>query len=565
MFNLKKYFLSCLILLAFLITSCVTPQNPQIAQIPNPKVKSEIKVSLSSISNISKEKITYEVFTTSNFILNLATNYDIREAYDETEEPQTNTPQTEETNVSINEETNVSTNTNTIKTQETPQRELKIDLDTLIQETIKKNFKTFVKSLGEFNPKQEEITILNTNEIEKALVNNIIASKSKLTNYIYSTYETNYSYITNYSLTNEILPDGTTNQKVVIEIVETAIEIENKRISNEILMKFIFTNTPWVLRITNGIPFKEGTPSDIELSVFYEISQKPEGKYMTNYIITLYNLASNKITKDVYLYKTNLLLDDLLKSDYRIFDELRPLFYSHRCGKLVVEVEPDDYNIYVDNFLIGKGKAILKYIMEGRHKISFGKWNYKLDEWVEVEPYKVNFYKKSLLSISSNSGILKISSIPQEALTFVESEYYGKTPVTLELPQGQYRCRLQKGGLVNFSILEVVSGKTNEYELKLINLKNETPYKIMVGVTTLLGITSVSSIFLYFWADSQERYYSLLAQQDPSYRDIRDYYYYFRDNMRTTAITASILTFVSWGVTLGIESDKFFMKTFIRF
>jgi len=330
-------------------------------------------------------------------------------------------------------------------------------------------------------------------------------------------------------------------------------------------MKFIFTNTPWVLRITNGIPFKEGTPSDIELSVFYEISQKPEGKYMTNYIITLYNLVSNKITKDVYLYKTNLLLDDLLKSDYRIFDELRPLFYSYRCGKLVVEVEPDDYNIYVDNFLIGKDKAILKYIMEGKHKISFGKWNYKLDEWVEVEPYKVNFYKKSLLSISSNSGILKISSIPQEALTFVESEYYGKTPVTLELPQGQYRVRLQKGGLVNFSILEVVSGKTNEYELKLINLKNETPYKIMVGVTTLLGITSVSSIFLYFWADSQERYYSLLAQQDPSYRDIHDYYYYFRDDMRTTAITASILTFVSWGVTLGIESDKFFMKTFIRF
>ncbi len=137
--------------------------------------------------------------------------------------------------------------------------------------------------------------------------------------------------------------------------------------------------------------------------------------------------------------------------------------------------------------------------------------------------------------------------------------------MTLELPQGQYRVRLQKGELVNFSTLEVISGKTNEYELRLINPKNQTPYKIMVGVTTLLGITSVSSIFLYFWADSQERYYGILARQNPEYQNIHNYYYYFKEDMRTTAITASILTFISWGVTLGIESDKFFMKSFIRF
>lgn len=593
--RIKSFILFPLFFTLFL-ASCIGNYKPTKEELPSPDVKTTINISLSTISNISKIKTSYDVFTISNLIIEYAQNYDFNQTYSDIEETNTNDTSiitnaiTNITNnfeansnnlmistISNNNITNNSenitlmtniTNISESNKSEILQKDLKIDIDTLIQKTLTKDFKTFVKSLGRYNPNLDEIKILNIDKIEKVLITNIIRSKSKLTNLIFSVYETNHSYLTNYSLTNEITEDGNTNTKVSVEVIEISSEVETKKISNDFLRKFVFTNTPWVLKVTNGITFSESKEGDISLSIFYELYTKPLSKYSTNFFVKLYTLVSNSFITNVYLYTTNILLEDLLRSDYEIFDGIRPIIYSYRYGELAIQVEPNDYNIYVDDFLVGRGKINLKYIMEGRHKVAFGRWNYKVNEWIEVKPGVVNFYKKRLLNVSSNAGILTIKSTPQEADTFVESEYYGKTPLTLELPQGQYRLRLQKGELLKFSTIDLIGGKTNEYDLKLENLKDKTSYKIMVGITTFLGITSVSSIFLSFWADSQERYYNTLYQQDPNnttYRDMQQYYYYFKEDMRTTAITASILTFVTWGVTLGIESDKFFMKTSIRF
>lgn len=563
------------VFLAILASCSTRVERPKI---PEPLLKTEFKVSIDRITPISTNT-NLNLSQKLGFLKNLKDNINISD-FDSIEEVEsitnttnfitnpitntiTNTLDTN-TNLSLTNLLEVSANivfTNILspKTNLTPpitdsksDAEYTLDLDFIIKNNLKSSLKSFVRSLTKYNYKQSEIRVLNIPQIESELLKsytNEIISKSIFTNYI-----TNVIIETNY------YRNQTNTNKVDVEIVEKELVISELKISNDTLMEILITNYPWVLKVTNGAKFVEGTPSDYSITVFYDIYEKPLSKYLTNIYAEIFVLLSNNLNSNYVLFRTNLDLIELLSSDYRIFSSLKPFFYNYRAGLLKVEVEPKDFDIFVDDFYVGRGETIPEYFSEGIHKITLSRGYFVENEYVLVEKDKLNVYRKDYTKKYENVSSLNINTIPAGADVFIENIYIGKAPTNISIPIGNYRVWLKKDALEKFLVFDL-KGDTN-ITVILEDLYQRTGYNVMTGITIMLGVATASSIFFYFFADSQEKHYDFLVRKDnkEEHRIMREYYYYFKDNMRTTAIVGAVATFVLWGITLGLESDKFFIK-----
>ncbi|MCS7298348.1 MAG: PEGA domain-containing protein [Spirochaetia bacterium] len=568
---MNKLFL-IIFLFWIVLVSCGTKVEK--LKIPEPLLKTDIKVSIYRITPISTNT-NLNLSQKLGFLKNLKDNINILD-FDGIEEIEsitnttnfitntaTNAPDTN-TNFNLTNLSEVSTNivsTNVLSDKTNlilPTTDNKFDadytlnLDSVIRNNLRSSLKSFIRSLTKYNYEPSEIRVLNTPQIEGELLKlytNEIISNSIFTNYI-----TNIIFETNYYRSQ------TNTNKIDVEILETELVISELKISNDTLMNILTTNYPWVLKITNGVKFDEGTPSDYSISVFYDIYEKPVSKYLTNLYVGIFVLLSNNLNSNYVLFKTNLDLVDLLSSDYRIFSSLKPFFYNYRTGLLKVEVEPKDFDIFVDDFYVGRGETIPEYFSEGIHKITLSRGYFVVNEYVMLEKNKLNIYKRDFTKKYENISSLNINTIPVGADIFVENTYIGKTPTNINLPTGNYRIWLKKDALEKFLAFEL-NGDTN-ITVTLEDLNQKTGYNVMTGITIMFGVATASSIFLYFFADSQEKYYDFLVRREnkEEYVRMREYYYYFKDNMRTTAIVGAVATFVLWGVTLGLESDKFFIK-----
>lgn len=554
------------------LVSCST--RVEKLKIPEPLLKADIKVSIDRIIPIStntnlnlSQKLGFlknlkddinildfssieeieSITNTTSFITNILTN---------ASDTNTNFNLTDLSEVSTNiVSTNVflgKTNLSFPKTDSKFDDDYTLNLDSIIRNNLRSNLKSFVRSLTKYNYEPSEIRILNIPQIESELLKfytNEIISNSIFTNYI-----TNIIFETNY------YRNQTDTNKVDVEILEKELVIFELKVSNDTLMSILMTNYPWILKITNGVKFVEGTPGDYSISVFYDIYEKPVSKYLTNLYVGIFVLLSNNLNSNYMLFKTNLDLVDLLSSDYRIFSSLKPFFYNYRTGLLKVEVEPKDFDIFVDDFYVGKGETVPEYFSEGIHKITLSRGYFVVNEYVILEKNKLNIYKRDFTKKYENISSLNINTIPTGADIFVENTYIGKTPTNISLPTGNYRIWLKKDALEKFIVFDLKGDTNITVELEGINQK--TGYNVMTGITIMFGVATASSIFLYFFADSQEKYYDFLVRKEnkEEYVRMREYYYYFKDNMRTTAIVGAVATFVLWGVTLGLESDKFFIK-----
>lgn len=542
---MNKLKLTLPVILVFLV-GCLG-QVKQSINIPIPKVKSQIKISLNTITNISKFQ-SYELNYFSNIILSNILYFDFSKIEEESTLSNMGITNTENQNTTNQNQTTSQTNFLEENEKHT------IDINKIVEKTLRRNFSSFVRSLGKVSIKPEEIQIQNLQDIEKVIIEKTKPETSNMiTNFI-----TNYLYETNYTLSKE------NSNKVLVQIIEKEEIIQELKLNKDFVLKTISNTTPWIFRITNNITFTENKPEDFSVNIFWKLEPKKITPYLTNFFINLTLVISNNIKSNFTIFETNLAFEDFLLSDHKLFSEIRPFLYNFNSGILIVDIRPKEYDIYVDDFLFGK--EVNEYFSEGIHKITLSKGSYTTNEYVYIQNKKLNLYKKDISKEFENMSKIKITSFPSGADIFIESEYYGKTPTEIVLPYGKYRIKLSKNSLKKFLLVEI-SQKETELSLTLDDLNDKTKYNIATGITTLLGTLTLSSIFLYFWADNQERYYNFLYSKEnkQEYWNMKTYYYYFKDNMRTTAITGSILTLITWGITLGIESDKFFIKTHIKF
>lgn len=516
---MKKTKIFLLIVLSGIITSCVAPS---ISKIPDPELKSTIKVEISTITNISPNYVL-ELSHLTNLIGKTIDSFDFSEYLDEN---------------------NLKTSTNKL---EIDTSNLEINIDRIIRSTLEKRLKKFIKQLRTYNPYPEEIIILNTSKIEEELL------KQKLPLQKITNYTTNITFETNYYISK------TDTNKVEIEIIQKENIISEVKIQQKDFTSYIHEKYPWVLDLTNGIRFSEGQPADFSIYTFYKIDDKKIKLEITV-------IVSNKLKSNFTMMKTNMDIVEFLSSDEKMFNQLKHFIYNYQSGLLVLETDSDEYDIFIDDVYLGRGKKLSEILCRGIHKITFSKDTYKLNEFILIQKDKINFYRKNLKDKKEEFTKLYIDSIPSGADIFIENEYFGKTPTNITLPRGKHRVWINKGDLETFRLIELTKEQTNII-LPLQNLKDTTSYNVLSGVTILFGAATISSIFLYFWADSQERHYDFLYQKErkPEYYQMREYYYYFKDNMRTVSITGAITTFVLWGITLGIESDKFSIQLSTKF
>ncbi len=535
-----KKFTFLLFIIVILLTSCA--QSFVKPKISEPVLKTDIKVSILGITNVS-QITNIPLDYALNIIKENVTQIDFSEYYQK--EKQEYAGNITNFEFFLNAQEKISF----------------IDLDFLITKTLERNLKKFIRSLGKYNPRLDELKIQNIDIIEKEIIEKFDTRLIK--GYLYTNEITNLVFETNYySL-------GEDTNKVKVEIVEKEVYVTELKLSNNFLSNYIVENNRWILKITNGIPFVEGTPSDFSIVVFYYL--EPSGvinNYFTNFLVSLFVVVSNNFSSNFIVFKTNFDFYEFLSVDHRIFRGIKPFFYNYNAGGIIVDVLPRDYDIYVDDFYLGKGKTDLEIVSEGLHKVSISKNTFSLVDYVFVKKGMVNVYKKDITD-SKNLDVckLRIDSIPSNADLFVENEYIGKTPTNLFLPFGKYRISLSKDNLESYSYIDLTSSRETNILVYLRDFKDKTAYSILSGLTILLGATTLSSVFLYFWADSQERYYSFLHSKEgkPEYAQMKEYYYYFKDNMRTTSIVGTISTFVLWGISLGIESDKFAIRLNLPF
>ncbi|MFN4244859.1 MAG: PEGA domain-containing protein [Brevinematia bacterium] len=530
-----------LILLSFfilLISSCA--QKSVKPEISEPKLKTDIKVSIyiTNISQLTNLSLEYVKRTIEKNI----TTFDFSEYYQEATNEEYTYPET-------------NSNVTTTETQKLDS----IDLDLIIKGTLERNLKKFIKSLGKYNPNLDEIKIYNIDEIESEIIRKF--PPGEIVKYLYTNTITNSISETNYySL-------GEDTNRVKIEIIEKEVYVSELKLSNEFLSKYIISNKKWILKITNGIPFNEGVPPDFSIAVFYDVKlPKILNNYLENIDISLFVVVSNNTSSNFIVFKTNLSIYEFLVMDYKIFNNIRAFMYNYNAGGIIIDILPRDYDIYLDNFYLGKGKSDLKIVSEGIHRITISKNTFSVNRYVFVKKGVVNIYKEDMTYNSLSLCNLKIDSMPSNADLFIENEYIGRTPTNITLPYGKYRIWLNKDKFESYKSIDLISKETNMVFV-LSDLNDKRFYNTLLGSTILLGTATLSSIFLYFWADSQERYYSFLYSKENKveYLQMKDYYYYFKDNMRTTAIVGTIGTFVLWGLSLGVESEKFSIRLNIPF
>ncbi len=552
---MKKIFhLTFLIFIVLTTYSCATTKSLIVSKLPEPKVKTDYKVGIGVISNIGSQK-HQEIDEIKSFIFNKLNPEALIELHKQEKYVLTN---------EITDKTNIFTN----------KSDIKIDIAKLAEETIKKLFFKFVESLGKNNITVEEIVIENLKESEEGIVKILITNtNSEYFNYIYdekitnTTFESNFNFIdTNEILSANVSPNEVSNY-LYLEVLEKKLVVTKKRLPKNVMINFFKEKYPWILKATNNSKFvySEKGNNDYIFNFYFSIYTTNLSKTKNETLnIALWVVVSNNIDNTIFLFKTNLEFNSFLMSEYNIFDEIKPFIYKYRVGSLLVEVD-EDFDIYIDDFLVGNKSIFLPYIMEGYHKITFAKWNNVVNELIFVKSGVVNKLKKEMKKYKEISEVY-INSNPVGAKVFIENSYVGETPLKVLLTPGTYRVWLNKNTLDHFGQISVSSG-VNKFDFTLYDLGDTTKYEILTGVTTFLGVSTGIGIVLYIWSDDQKRKYNekYLATQDQKDLEMREYYRYFSENMRSFSITSAILTFVVWGITLNVETGKFSIKLDRRF
>ncbi len=113
-------------------------------------------------------------------------------------------------------------------------------------------------------------------------------------------------------------------------------------------------------------------------------------------------------------------------------------------GKLNIDSNPFDADIYIDGKAYGKTPNQIQKILIGRHTLSLKKEGYKdINETIEIKEGKMLDRKYDLNQITS----IKISSTPADARIQIDGRDFGFTPANINtLDAGMHDLKLSKDG-----------------------------------------------------------------------------------------------------------------------
>ncbi|MBC7195055.1 MAG: PEGA domain-containing protein, partial [Caldisericia bacterium] len=169
----------------------------------------------------------------------------------------------------------------------------------------------------------------------------------------------------------------------------------------------------------------------------------------------------------------------------------KPSIFGIKTGTLSIDSEPKEAKVYINDTY--KGLTPIKLTLNtGKYKVRLLKENYKeIIQDTEVEENKTTELKLTLEPVTqvSKKGSLEVTSTPSQAKVYINNDYKGDTPLTLELNIGTYNLKITKSGYQDYTdTIKIEENKILKISPKLSQVSTTTP-----PTTKKVGYLSVNT------------------------------------------------------------------------
>jgi hypothetical protein len=120
-------------------------------------------------------------------------------------------------------------------------------------------------------------------------------------------------------------------------------------------------------------------------------------------------------------------------------------------NSIYIYSNPSGATVYINNNLQGHTPLTLGSVPDGNYQILIQYTGYS--DWSQniTVNNNVQTVNATLIAISATNGSIALESDPSNAAVYLNTEYKGKTPITINISHGTYRVVIQKTGYLDWS------------------------------------------------------------------------------------------------------------------
>jgi len=159
-------------------------------------------------------------------------------------------------------------------------------------------------------------------------------------------------------------------------------------------------------------------------------------------------------------------------------------------NSIYIYSNPSGATVYINNNLQGHTPLTLGSVPDGNYHIVIQYTGYS--EWSQniTVNNNVQTVNATLTAISATNGSIVLESDPSNAAVYLNTEYKGKTPITLNISRGTYRVVIQKTGYLDWSNrISVTAGTTTDVYAQLSVDVTDTTIVTTIPKTTVIKTT----------------------------------------------------------------------------
>ncbi len=284
-------------------------------------------------------------------------------------------------------------------------------------------------------------------------------------------------------------------------------------------------------------------------------------------LMTRIRAAGTKVTLHLALCQGNEVLhaqsttvdeQELVAGVSRLVNPVRAKLTGDSFATLKIDSEPGRASVYLDDQFLGKTPLHYSYLIPGKYRIVLKLDGYETQNAV-IEPADGQVLSRSFsLTLGKTGGRLELVTNPPDAKIYLDADYKGKTPKTLEnITLGTYRVHLlhpEKGEVYktvtltdvrpSMKISESLTEFAGQNQPGLLGFSYKTWYYMSLTTSALCLGTGIA---FYVWRDeAQEQIFGRLSgkstsqytQADNDFLAARNAEYSTRDTY-ATAFTVS--------------------------
>lgn len=233
-------------------------------------------------------------------------------------------------------------------------------------------------------------------------------------------------------------------------------------------------------------------------------------------------------TEILHAQSTTVDEQELVSGVTKLVNPIRAKLTGDNYASLKIESTPVRASVYLDDQFLGKTPLSYSYLIPGKYRLVLKLDGYE-SQAVPIEPQSGAVFTRSFsLSPGKTGGRLELITDPPDARIYLDADYKGKTPKTLEnITLGTYRVHLllpEKGEAYKtvtlteatpyLKISESLTEFIDQRQSGLLGLSYKTWYYMSLTTSALFF---GSGIAFYVWRDeAQEQIFGRLSGKSVS-------------------------------------------------